>query len=80
MKTKTPPLARPLARRATDCDSSGLSLAHSTEPSTESTQLKISAADVEQIQQELECSAEEAKAGLIKASGDVVQALRHLLR
>eukprot|EP00903_Cladosiphon_okamuranus_P011776 g11069.t1 len=52
----------------------------SMEPSTESTQLKISSADIEQIQQELECSADEAKAGLIEASGDVVQALRHLLR
>lgn len=59
---------------------SAVLLAHSLEPSTESTQLKISAADVEQIQHELECSADEAKAGLIKASGDVVQALRHLLR
>eukprot|EP00752_Nemacystus_decipiens_P012151 g10770.t1 len=52
----------------------------SLEPRTESTQLKISAADVEQIQEELECSADEAKAGLIEASGDVVQALRCLLR
>lgn len=63
-----------------DCWFRFILLVHSTEPSTESTQLKISAADVEQIQQELECSADEAKAGLIQASGDVVQALRHLLR
>jgi len=54
--------------------------AHSTEPSAESTQVKISAADVDQIQEELEVSSEEAKAALLKASGDIVQALRHLLR
>ncbi len=52
----------------------------STEPSAESTQVKISAADVDQIQEELEVSSEEAKAALLKGSGDVVQALRHLLQ
>ncbi|CAM9431075.1 unnamed protein product [Ectocarpus fasciculatus] len=51
----------------------------STEPSTEST-LKISAADIEVLTEELEVSAEEAKAALLKRDGDVVQALRLLLQ
>lgn len=42
--------------------------------------LKISATDIEIVQEELEVSAEEAKASLVKGSGDVVQALRTLLR
>ncbi|CAM9531072.1 unnamed protein product [Ectocarpus sp. 4 AP-2014] len=51
----------------------------SIEPSTEST-LKISAADIEVLKEELEVSAEEAKAALLKRDGDVVQALRLLLQ
>lgn len=53
--------------------------AYSAEPSTEST-LKISAADIEVLKEELEVSTEEAKAALLKRDGDVVQALRLLLQ
>lgn len=42
--------------------------------------LKISAADIEIVQEELEVSAEEAKAALMTGSGDVVQALQTLLQ
>lgn len=53
--------------------------AYSAEPSTEST-LKISAADIKVLKEELEVSTEEAKAALLKRDGDVVQALRLLLQ
>ncbi|CAM9940442.1 unnamed protein product [Scytosiphon promiscuus] len=51
----------------------------SMEPSTEAS-LKISAADIEVLKDELEVSSEEAKAALLQGNGDVVQGLRKLLR
>ncbi|CAM9654058.1 unnamed protein product [Laminaria digitata] len=42
--------------------------------------IKISAADIELVTQELEITSEEARAALLKGHGDVVQALRHLLQ
>lgn len=65
--------------RATLLDTPNLACAHSMEPSTEPT-VKIAASDIEIVQEELEVSAEEAKAALVKGSGDVVQALRKLLQ
>ncbi|CAM9098712.1 unnamed protein product [Hapterophycus canaliculatus] len=51
----------------------------STEPSTEAS-LKISAADIEVLKDELEVSSEEAKTALLTGNGDLVQAFRKLLR
>lgn len=42
--------------------------------------IKISAADIDVVIQELEVTNEEARAALLKGHGDVVQALRHLLQ
>lgn len=54
-------------------------VALSTEPSAEAS-LKISATDIEVLKEELEVSSEEAKTALLQGNGDVVQALRKLLR
>lgn len=42
--------------------------------------IKISAADVEVVMQELEVTKEEAHIAVVQANGDVVRALRNLLR
>lgn len=44
------------------------------------TTIKISAADVDVITNELEVTKEEAHTALLRGNGDVVQALRHLLQ